>query len=56
MTPIHAKTNANIVIFQLQWYILNCIYFLEPTFHPLGDFLNPILALLGQGLKKSPIG
>ncbi|VVM24447.1 hypothetical protein BSPWISOXPB_10491 [uncultured Gammaproteobacteria bacterium] len=32
MTPIHAKTtaktNANIVIFQLQWYILNCIYFL----------------------------
>jgi hypothetical protein len=28
----------------------------EPTFHPLGDFLNPALALLGQGLKKSPIG
>jgi hypothetical protein len=27
-----------------------------PTFHPLGDFLNPALALLGQGLKKSPIG
>jgi hypothetical protein len=26
------------------------------TFHPLGDFLNPALALLGQGLKKSPIG
>jgi hypothetical protein len=25
-------------------------------FHPLGDFLNPALALLGQGLKKSPIG
>jgi hypothetical protein len=24
--------------------------------HPLGDFLNPALALLGQGLKKSPIG
>jgi hypothetical protein len=23
---------------------------------PLGDFLNPALALLGQGLKKSPIG
>jgi hypothetical protein len=22
----------------------------------LGDFLNPALALLGQGLKKSPIG
>jgi hypothetical protein len=22
----------------------------------LGDFLNPTLALLGQGLKKSPIG
>jgi hypothetical protein len=21
-----------------------------------GDFLNPTLALLGQGLKKSPIG
>ncbi|CAC9450157.1 hypothetical protein, partial [uncultured Gammaproteobacteria bacterium] len=25
-------------------------------FHSLGDFLNPALALLGQGLKKSPIG
>jgi hypothetical protein len=24
----------------------------KPTFHPLGDFLNPALALLGQGLKK----
>jgi hypothetical protein len=24
--------------------------------HPLGDFLNPALALPGQGLKKSPIG
>jgi hypothetical protein len=28
----------------------------KPTFHPLGDFLNPVLALLGQGLKKSPSG
>jgi hypothetical protein len=28
----------------------------KPTFHSLGDFLNPALALLGQGLKKSPIG
>jgi hypothetical protein len=28
----------------------------KPTFPPLGDFLNPALALLGQGLKKSPIG
>ncbi|VVM23952.1 hypothetical protein BSPWISOXPB_6437 [uncultured Gammaproteobacteria bacterium] len=28
----------------------------KPTFHPLGDFLNPALALLGQGLKKSPVG
>ena len=27
----------------------------KPTFHPLGDFLNPALALLGQGLKKSPM-
>jgi hypothetical protein len=26
----------------------------KPTFHPLGDFLNPALALLGQGLKKLP--
>ncbi|SMN12805.1 hypothetical protein BHECKSOX2_1108 [Bathymodiolus heckerae thiotrophic gill symbiont] len=24
-------------------------------FHPLGDFLNPASALLGQGLIKSPI-
>jgi hypothetical protein len=29
---------------------------IKPTFHPLGDFLNPALALLGKGLKKSPIG
>jgi hypothetical protein len=28
----------------------------KSTFHPLGDFLNPALALLGQGLKKLPIG
>jgi hypothetical protein len=28
----------------------------KPTFHPLGDFLNPALVLLGQALKKSPIG
>ncbi|SHN91553.1 Type III restriction-modification system methylation subunit [bacterium endosymbiont of Bathymodiolus sp. 5 South] len=28
----------------------------KPTFHPLGDFLNPALVLLGQGLKKSPSG
>jgi hypothetical protein len=27
----------------------------KSTFHPLGDFLNPALALLGQGLRKSPI-
>ncbi|SSC07381.1 Low molecular weight protein tyrosine phosphatase [bacterium endosymbiont of Bathymodiolus sp. 5 South] len=26
----------------------------KPTFHSLGDFLNPALALLGQGLKKLP--
>jgi hypothetical protein len=28
----------------------------KPTFHPLGDFLNPALALPGQALKKSPSG
>jgi hypothetical protein len=28
----------------------------KPAFHPLGDFLNPALALPGQGLNKSPIG
>ena len=28
----------------------------KPTFHSLGNFLNPALALPGQGLKKSPIG
>jgi hypothetical protein len=28
----------------------------QNTFHSLGDFLNPALALLGQALKKSPIG
>jgi hypothetical protein len=27
----------------------------KPTFHPLSNFLNPALALLGQGLKKSPM-
>jgi hypothetical protein len=26
------------------------------SFHPLGDFLNPALTLLGQDLKKSPSG
>jgi len=28
----------------------------KSTFHPLGDFLNPALALLGLGLRKSPSG
>jgi len=28
----------------------------KSSFHPLGDFLNPVLALLGLGLRKSPIG
>jgi len=28
----------------------------KPTFPPLGDFLNPALALLRLGLRKSPIG
>ncbi|AYQ56810.1 hypothetical protein MS2017_1104 [Bathymodiolus thermophilus thioautotrophic gill symbiont] len=27
----------------------------ESTFYPLGNFLNPALALLGQGLRKLPI-
>ncbi|CAC9434861.1 hypothetical protein [uncultured Gammaproteobacteria bacterium] len=27
----------------------------KSTFHPLGNFLNPALALLGQGLRKSSI-
>ncbi|CAB5501051.1 hypothetical protein THERMOT_1345 [Bathymodiolus thermophilus thioautotrophic gill symbiont] len=26
------------------------------TFHSLGNFLNPALALLGQGLRKLPSG
>ncbi|AYQ56997.1 hypothetical protein MS2017_1302 [Bathymodiolus thermophilus thioautotrophic gill symbiont] len=26
------------------------------TFHPLDNFLNPALALLGQGLRKLPSG
>ncbi|AYQ57394.1 hypothetical protein BTHERMOSOX_1698 [Bathymodiolus thermophilus thioautotrophic gill symbiont] len=28
----------------------------ESTFHPLGNFLNPDLALLEQSLKKTPSG
>ncbi|CAB5499936.1 hypothetical protein THERMOS_1117 [Bathymodiolus thermophilus thioautotrophic gill symbiont] len=28
----------------------------ESSFYPLGNFLNPALALLGQGLRKSPSG
>jgi len=28
----------------------------ESTFHPLGNFLNLALALLGQGLRKLPSG
>ncbi|SMN02162.1 hypothetical protein SPONN_546 [uncultured Candidatus Thioglobus sp.] len=27
----------------------------KSTFHQLGNFLNPALSLLGQGLRKSPI-
>ncbi|SMM99191.1 hypothetical protein SPONN_333 [uncultured Candidatus Thioglobus sp.] len=27
----------------------------KSTFHQLGNFLNPALSLLGQGLSKSPI-
>ncbi|OJA03723.1 hypothetical protein, partial [Bathymodiolus thermophilus thioautotrophic gill symbiont] len=28
----------------------------KSTFHPLGNFLNPALALTRQGLRKLPIG
>jgi len=28
----------------------------KSSFHPLGDFLNSALALLGLGLRKSPSG
>ncbi|CAB5495972.1 hypothetical protein THERMOT_418 [Bathymodiolus thermophilus thioautotrophic gill symbiont] len=28
----------------------------ESTFHPLGNFLNPALVLLGQGLKDYQLG
>ncbi|CAB5505367.1 hypothetical protein THERMOT_2141 [Bathymodiolus thermophilus thioautotrophic gill symbiont] len=28
----------------------------ESSFYPLGNFLNPALALLGQGLRKLPSG
>jgi hypothetical protein len=35
-------------------YILSLLFTLDK--YPLGNFLNPTLALLGQGLKKSPIG
>ncbi|WP_164707668.1 hypothetical protein [Bathymodiolus thermophilus thioautotrophic gill symbiont] len=28
----------------------------DSSFHPLGNFLNPALALLGQGLRKSSSG
>lgn len=28
----------------------------KPTFHPPGDFLNPALAPLGQGLKNHQVG
>jgi hypothetical protein len=38
-----------------QWLCINRNNHQKPTFHPLGNFLNPALALLGQGLKKSPI-
>jgi hypothetical protein len=55
------------LFFELQFFNYNTMFFTrdlcinrnnhqKPTFHPLGDFLNPALALLGQGLKKSPIG
>ncbi|WP_139458224.1 hypothetical protein [Bathymodiolus thermophilus thioautotrophic gill symbiont] len=28
----------------------------KSSFHPLGNFLNPALALLGQGLRRLPSG
>jgi len=28
----------------------------KSSFHPLSNFLNPALTLLGQGLRKSPSG
>ncbi|WP_158009381.1 hypothetical protein [Bathymodiolus thermophilus thioautotrophic gill symbiont] len=28
----------------------------ESTFHPIGNFLNLVLTLPGQGLRKLPIG
>ncbi|WP_139458957.1 hypothetical protein [Bathymodiolus thermophilus thioautotrophic gill symbiont] len=28
----------------------------ESSFYPLGNFLNPVLALLGQDLRKLPSG
>jgi hypothetical protein len=28
----------------------------KSTFYPLGNFLNPALSLLGQGLRKLPSG
>ena len=45
-----------ILIYLLRDLCINKNNHQKPTFHPLGDFLNPALALLGQGLKKSPIG
>jgi hypothetical protein len=39
-------------------FMIGCFGFLRVDYldYRLGDFLNPALALLGQGLKKSPIG
>jgi hypothetical protein len=50
---IYIKFNSNISSRDL---CINRNNHQKSTFHPLGDFLNPALALLGQGLKKSPIG
>jgi hypothetical protein len=53
------KNLANYLGFSMKvikLFITSILLLSSPTFHPLGDFLNPALALLGQGLKKSPIG
>jgi hypothetical protein len=63
MILIASLTGATTAYFNIHYQNINSVHYIrdlcinrnnhqKPTFHPLGDFLNPALALLGQGLKK----
>jgi len=44
------------VFFVMRDLCININNHQESTFYPLGNFLNPALALLGQGLRNYQVG